>query len=137
MARPKKAVVAVTESTPTKSPNDELTDLLPINYRKLQGEDFKEYQEIESELLMNEKYDYEMWLATYEVEFDLDRKTGKPIQKMVGITIHGSEPIQLSRMTAAQARELNSHVKTGAPERQNSKYYLLAKPKAELVEDKA
>lgn len=116
------------------NPNSEL-ELDGLDYSKLKGKDFERYQEVESGLLMNDKYDYEMWLATYDIEFDLDRQTGKPIQKMVGITLHGNKPIQLSRMTAAQARELNSHIKTGAPERQNSKYYLLAKPKAELVEE--
>lgn len=117
------------------NPNSEL-ELDGLDYSKLKGKDFERYQEVELSLLMNDKYDYEMWLATYDIEFDLDRQTGKPIQKMVGITLHGNKPIQLSRMTAAQARELNSHIKTGAPERQNSKYYLLAKPKAELVEVK-
>lgn len=116
------------------NPNSEL-ELDGLDYSKLKGKDFERYQEVESGLLMNDKYDYEMWLATYDIEFDLDRQTGKPIQKMVGITLHGNKPIQLSRMTAAQARELNSHIKTGAPERQNSKYYLLAKPKAELIEE--
>lgn len=117
------------------NPNSEL-ELDGLDYSKLKGKDFERYQEVESGLLMNDKYDYEMWLATYDIEFDLDRQTGKPIQKMVGITLHGNKPIQLSRMTAAQARELNSHIKTGAPERQNSKYYLLAKPRPELAEVK-
>lgn len=112
------------------NPNSEL-ELDGLDYSKLKGKDFERYQEVESSLLMNDKYDYEMWLATYDIEFDLNKQTGKPVEKMVGITLHGNKPIQLSRMTAAQARELNSHIKTGAPERQNSKYYLLAKPKAE------
>lgn len=136
MARPKKAVVAVPESTPTKSPNDELTELLELDYSKLQGDAFDQYQDIEADLLMNKKYDFEMWLATSQIKFKMDEDTGDKVAYMNGIILHGNKPIQLSRMTAAQSRELNSHVKTGAPERQNSKYYLLAKPKAELVEDK-
>lgn len=136
MARPKKEVVA-TKEVVAKSPNDELTDLLELDYSKLQGKAFEEYEEIESELLMHSKFDYEMWLATSQFKFKLDEDTGEKIAFMNGVILHGNKPIQITRLTAAQARELNNHVKTGAPERQNSKYYLLAKPKAELMEDKA
>lgn len=117
----------------SESPNAGLK-LHGIDYQNLNGDTFKEYQKIESALLMNEKYDYEMWLATSEFEYEIHRKTGKPVQYMVGITLNGNKPILNTRLTAIMARELNTHVKSGATERQNSKYYLLTKPIAATVE---
>lgn len=122
MARPRK----VKEG---ESPNDELTGLLEIDYANLTGKAFDDYGEIESQLFMNEKYDFELWVATSVLKFKFDEDSGEKTQYMNGVRLHSNKPVQVTRMTVQQAREINKHVKSGVNESRNSKYMLLVKPK--------
>ena len=135
MAKTKKDVPA--QSVPA-SPNEELTELIPLNYRALNGKTWETYQEIEQSLLMNDKYDYEVWLAQPTMKWRINEDTGEREQYMTGVQINngaiGGGPLMVTRISVVQARENNKHAKPGASEARNSKYYFLVQPKTQPAE---
>jgi len=97
---------------------------------------FASYQEVVQSLMNNEKYDYEMWLASATFEEVMVRQNGKQVKaiKLVGVRLNGNKPIQLTRMTKIQADEINKHVSIDG---HTSKYLFLAKEVVKVKESEA
>lgn len=123
----------IMKKTTNQEPNAGL-DLAGFDYANLHGEAFKKYQEIADSLQFGQKYDYEVWNAGSKMKFGLDENTGEKYQFIDGIVLYAAKPIEVVRISALQARELNSHVThlTGNEYRNTSKYLLLKKPAKEL-----
>lgn len=119
------------------SPNDALTDLIGLNYNRLEGKEWETYQRVEQALFMNEKFDYEVWLAQPIVKFRINEDTGDKESYIAGMITNGGKqgggPLMTTRISAVQARENNKHAKPGASEARNSKYYFLVQPKKEVA----
>lgn len=95
-----------------------------INYAKLTEEDtFKSYQAIEGTLQLRKKYDFDLYKASTVTEKQFNKQTGNVGDVVVGIKIREIAPMQKTRMTWLQARELNTHVDHSM----SSKYLLLSK----------
>lgn len=111
-------------------------NLAGFDYTNLNGKSFEDYQEVVSTLLFNQKYDYEVWLATAKLKFTMDENTGEKLQIMDGIILNGAKPIEVTRISALQAKELNQHVThlIGNEHRGTSKYLLLKKVVKEVAE---
>lgn len=109
------------------NPNKDLA-LQNIDYQNLNGDTFKEYQEVVNGLFLNDKYDFEMWLATSVRKFRVNEDNGEREEYISGITLNGNKPIQLTRIKLKDALEMNKQVSHNQGERGNSKYFLLAKP---------
>lgn len=102
-----------------------------IDYSNLNGEAFKNYMEIVNGLLLNTKYDWEMWKASSEQKKRFNEDTGKVDDYIAGIKLNGNKPIQTTRITLRDALQLNAQVSHNQADAGNSKYLLLAKPKSE------
>lgn len=113
----------------TNEPNAGL-DLAGIDYTNLTGANFEAYKEIESRLEFGKKYDFEVWAASSVLKFKMNENTGEKYQVMSGIQLNGAKPIEVTRISALQAREINQHVThlQGNEYRGTSKYLLLKKP---------
>lgn len=109
-------------------------DLAGFDYTNLTGENFKKYREIESSLEYGKKYDFEVWNAGSKLKFGVDEDTGNKYQYLDGIILYAAKPIEVTRISALQAKELNNHVThlTGNEYRNTSKYLLLKKVSKEL-----
>lgn len=95
-----------------------------INYLQLnQPEVFKEYKGIESTLLLNKKYDFDIHKASTVTKKVLD-DNGNIVSQVVGLTLNGAQRIQQTRMTWRMAMEFNKFVSHDAL---TSKYMLLSK----------
>jgi hypothetical protein len=103
-----------------------------INYLDLKSEPtFRVYQAIEATLLLNKKYDFDMYKAVTVTEKEFNRKTGNIDDIVVGLQLSAAEPIQKTRMTWKTARELNTHVDY---HNGSSKYLLLSKAPKEQAQ---
>lgn len=112
---------------PLLSPNKGL-ELNDIDYSNLQGPAFKQYQEVIDDLILNDKYDFEMWLATSVRKFRVNEDNGDREEYIAGIQLNGNKPIQTTRIKVKDALELNKQVSHNQGDRGWSKYYLLKKP---------
>jgi hypothetical protein len=109
---------------PDPEPNKGL-GMEEINYLQLkEASVFSQYKEIEAKLLLNKKYDFDMYKAVTVVEKRFNTKTGGVDDVVVGIQLSAAEPIQRTRMTWKTAMELNKHVDY---HNGSSKYLLLSK----------
>lgn len=126
-------------SKPTNQPKTEPNaglELAQFDYTNLTGTAFEDYQKIERSLLFGQKYDFEVWLATSIMKFRINENSGEKEQYMNGITLNGAKPIEVTRISALQAMELNRQIThlNGAEYRGTSKYLLLKKPVNQPVE---
>ena len=110
------------------NPNNNLP-LDGIDYENLNGENFQAYEKITQGLILNQKYDFEMWKATSVIKKRFNEDTGGVDEYVAGIQLNGNKPIQTTRIKAKDALLLNSQVSRAIADGNNSKYYLLAKPK--------
>ena len=116
------------KQTTNESPNAKLTDLLSLDYRKLEGNAFVKYHEIADGLFLRDKYDYEVWKAQAIEKKRFNEDTGKVDAYIAGIKLLAAEPIMRTRVKAGDAIEMNKQVSANPFDSGNSKYYLLAKP---------
>lgn len=95
-----------------------------INYLDLNNpEAFKEYKAIEGKLLLNTKYDFDVYKASTITKKVLD-DNGNIVSQVTGIQLNGAKRIQQSRMTWKMAQEFNKYV---SHDQLSSKYMLLSK----------
>ena len=103
-----------------------------INYLDLKSEPtFRAYQAIEATLLLNKKYDFDMYKAVTVVKKRWNEDIGASQDVVIGIEITTAVPLQKTRMTWKTAMELNKHVDY---HNGSSKYLLLSKAPKEQAQ---
>ncbi|MDB5288544.1 MAG: hypothetical protein JWR05_3493 [Mucilaginibacter sp.] len=128
-----------TQAAPGNSNPNKGLGLENIDYGIMDGAsseaiaNFNRYKEIEAKLLLNDKYDFEIWKATSVQKFKMDEDSGDKIPYTAGLILNAAKPIQKTRITAAAALEINKHVSHMKANEftATSKYCLLAKPISE------
>jgi hypothetical protein len=108
-----------------KSPNEKLK-LDGFDYENLKGESFEKYQVVVDGLQKFDSYDFELYKASGVFEMTFDKNLNK-VSKLVGINLEQSKPLNTTRITAGEARDLNGQIYNPENPRTNSKYYLLKK----------
>jgi hypothetical protein len=122
---------AQTKVVPDPEPNKGL-GMEEINYLDLKTPTtWEAYKAIEAKLLLNKKYDFDVYKATTVVEKEFNRKTGNVDDVVVGIQLNAAEPYEKTRMTWKMAMELNKHVDY---HNGSSKYLLLSKAPKEVAQ---
>lgn len=118
----------------TEIKRNQIDGLQNFDWNKpIDGPTFKSYMELFGNLLLNDKYLFEEWLATSVQKFRINENTGDKEEYIAGIKLHGKEPINTTLITVKNAMTLNSFVTHNLSERSNSRYYLLAIPKEEAA----
>lgn len=111
-------------------PNAQFRDKLKeLDYEHLNDENndsFKKYIAIVNTLVHGRSYDFEQYMAYAEKESYFDKKL-RAQEKIVGIVINKSTPVNKSRMPAQYANDLNSQIWNSNSADQNSRYWLLKK----------
>lgn len=125
-------------------PNDELQDELEeINYKELNGENFKKYVEIAGDKNFGEvkdgevkpvrgrlrdidSYDYDVFKAAPILKDRFPGMEGSP-KDYIGVRIINDTPITSTRINVKTALELNAQILNQHSRSGNGRYYLLKK----------
>jgi len=104
----------------------ELPDLSGFDYKNLNGQSLVEYQKIAASLPLDQEFTFEQYSAFGEFRFRLNEITGEKEEYVYGIKLRNSDPINITKIPAGYARDLNAQLMAKHPIT-NSRYYLLKK----------
>jgi hypothetical protein len=106
------------------NPNASL-DLSGFNYKQLNGEEFKKYNDFIDTLLLDNNYDFVLHKAAPIVVDRYPGMKGSP-KDFTGITIKNDTPEHTTRITVRDAKMYNTQILNDHG-RVNGKFYLLKK----------
>lgn len=108
-----------------KNPNANL-DLSQFDYNNLTGESFIKYAALVDNLPVQHLRDFTQYMASGIFKTILNDNADK-VRILVGIKINRVDPVNHTRITVGQARNLNMQIHDGNNPATNSRYYLLRK----------
>lgn len=108
-----------------KQPNANL-DLSKFDYNNLTGDSFETYTKLVNNLPVQHLRDFTQYMASGIFKTQLNDNADK-VRILIGIKINRVDPVNHTRITVGQARNLNMQIHDGNNPATNSRYFFLKK----------